>query len=356
MQKMQLFDRSLALISILFLCFMIYTCKQNMTILDPVIVNHFKIIYNADNNIYIMNGNGMDKNNLTYELEGVHWFSHISSDGYYILFTNFIPDTINLNHKYTTYIMEIDGRYKKSLNNTALRPFNPRFSPDGTFITFDATENIDDIFLINRDGTNLKNLTNDGDRDWMPQFSPDGSRILYISAKESGTDLYSINLDGSNKVNLTYDGNLSTAYCSISPDGSKIAYTSLKGGHSNIYLLNIDGTQKIQLTYSFGNSGAVFSYDNERIAYISRSISGYNINVIDSSGKNDRTVFFTERPSRNDYWRPNVLFTPDKEHLLFTGFNDDNTEIYIADLNSYKIKNLTNNPGNDNLAYVLPTR
>jgi Tol biopolymer transport system component len=351
---MKLFERLLILITIPVLGFLMSACKQERTIIDPVFGNHLNIIYTVNEDIFIMNGNGTDKQNLTQDLDGFNLFSDISKDGQYILFTNVVPDTINLRPAYTTYIMDLDGTHKKNLNNAYLRPLHSRFSPDGNLIVFDATINMLDIYLMDSNGGNIRNLTNDDDSDYFPQFSKDGSQILFISVKESGTDLYGINLNGSKKVNLTHDGNL-TQDCCISTDGLKIAYTSLEGGQANIYMMDTDGTHKKQLTDSRSNSRARISQDNAKIAYISWSESGYNIQVMDSDGNNPRTVCSTERPNLDDYWRPCVLFSPDYEHILFTRYANNDVEIYIADLTSKTIKNLTNNPGvYDMLACILP--
>ena len=118
--------------------------------------------------------------------------------------------------------------------------------------------------------------------------------------------------------------------------------------------MKINGEQKTKLTNSVGNQNPTFSYDGLRIAYISWSISGYDIKIIDIDGKNERTITSTKRPPQNDYWRPNALFTPDGEHLVFTSFNDGNNEIYIVDVYGENLKNLTNNLSEDVLACVLP--
>lgn len=345
------------LITFSFLIIMIFNCERNNNILDsnePFISNNFEILYISDGNIFVMDSVGSNKKNLTSDLDGPQFDPQISYDGSKIVFTNFIPDTVNYNHAYTTYIMDNNGHNKVNLGNTSLRPFHPKLSPDGSYIVFDATENVDDIYIMNSDGTNLKNLTNDKDRDWLPQFTPDGTKIIYRSEKDNNMDIYSINFNGTNKTNLSHDGKLwGTDYC-ISSDGLKIVYTSCKDGQSNIYIMNIDGTHQIKITNSFGNENPTFSYDGLRIAYISWSISGYDIKIIDIDGKNERTITSTKRPPQNDYWRTVALFTPDGEHLVFTSFNDGNNEIYIVDVYGENLKNLTNNLSEDVLACVLP--
>ena len=116
--------------------------------------------------------------------------------------------------------------------------------------------------------------------------------------------------------------------------------------------MNIDGTNQIKITDSFGNENPTFSYDNSKIAYISWSLSGYDIKLINNNGNNERKIASTIRP-RNDYWRPIVLFSPNDEYIIFTSFNGGNSEIYITDIYGKNMKNLTNNPNYDDFGIVL---
>jgi len=344
------------LMILLFLIIILYSCEQNKNSLGPSISNDFKILYNSDGDIFIMDSNGSNKKNLTFDIVGSNFLSNsigdVSSDGQKIVFNQSVTDTVNWETKYTTYIMDITGKNKKSLSNTSLRPLHPKFSPNGLYIVFNATENVDDIYIINSDGSNARNLTNDSDRDWFPQFSPDGLKIIYRSEKDNNMDIYSINFDGTNKTNLTHDGKLWGAYFCISSDGSKVVYTSCKDGQSNIYIMNIDGTNQIKITNSVGNENPTFSYDNSKIAYISWSISGYDIKIIDIDDQNEKIIASTKRP-RSDYWRPIALFSPDDENVFFTNYNGNNTEIYLVDIYSKNLKNLTNSPNEDYLGIVV---
>ena len=330
----------------------LFSCEQNKNILSTYISNDYKILYNSEGDIFIMDGNGRNKKNLTYNFGGSSFVSNsigdVSSDGQKIIFNQSVTDTVNWETKYTTYIMDITGENKKSLSNTSLIQSNPKFSPDGQYIVFDAKENFYDIYIMNSDGSNVRNLTTDSYRDRYPQFSPDGLKIIYISDR----NIFSINFDGTNKTNLTNDGNLCNASFCISSDGSKIVYISCKDGQSNIYTMNIDGTNQKKITNTAGNQNPSFSYDNSKIAYISWSISGYDIKIIDIDGQNEKIIASTKRP-RNDYWRPIALFSPDDENILFTSYNDGNMEIYSVDIHGKYLKNLTNSPNEDYLGIVL---
>lgn len=348
------------LIIISFFSIILFRCESNKSILDPDSIYDFKILYKSDSHIYIMNGDGSNKVNLSENLNistysGVS-LNDVSSDGQKILFTYYVTDLTDWNTEYTTYVMDISGKNVESLDNSLFRPSYPQFSPDGLYIVFEAAEDVDDVYIMNSDGSNIRNITNDNDRDWFPRFTPDGSKIIYVSEKNDNMDIYSISLDGTNKTNLTNDGHLWGADYCISSDGSRIVYTSSKDGQSNIYIMNIDGTEKLKLTNSYGNGNPSFSFDNSKITFISSStedIDSYDIKIIDIDGKYAVTLATTKRPPQNDYWRPNSLFCPDNERILFTNYNDDNNEIYIVDIDGENLKNLTNSPTEDSFGIVL---
>lgn len=344
------------ILSLLMLTFV--NCEREKNILAPQNNVKGKIVYNSASDILIMQTDGSNKINLTADMVKEQHTSYkiedVSRDGKNILFTQSYPKTSGTGAIYTTWIMDISGANKKSLNNTALQPFRPRFSADGALIVFLATDNMNDVFVMNRNSMNPGNITSDSNRDWSPNFYPNDQKIIYVSEESDRMDLYSINLDGSNRMNLTNDGALYGANYTFSYDGTKIVYSSSKSGQENIYSINPDGSNQMQITNSYGKQNPVLSFDNSMIAFVAWTIDGYDIRIIDIDGRNEKTIASTVKPAQNDYWRPIVLFTPDNKHIIFTSHNDGNDEIYKADLNGKNIQNLTNSPENEGLAKVLP--
>jgi TolB protein len=304
-----------------------------------------------------MDCSGYNKQNLTHDLNGdmytINKLEDVSSDGHKILFTYEVYDPANRNTTYTTYCMDINGNNKKNLANSDLRPFHPKFSYDRQYIVFDATEPVDDIYIMDMDQSEVRNLTNDSDRDWLPQFTPQGDKIIYVSEKENSTDIYSINFDGTNITNLSNAVKPYGTYYCLSTDGSKIAYSSYRDGQIDIYIMNCDGTHQQRLTTSGGNEGPIFSSDNSKVACISWSISGYDIKLIDINSKDEKTLQLITRP-QSDYWRPTMRFSPDDSYILYTSYVEGNSEIYLSDLNGNNPINITNNPGGDYLGIVVP--
>jgi len=183
-------------------------CLRNKNIIDPnnlsdncnKEISYNKILYTSNDNIFIMNMDGTNKQNLTNNMEGRQCEPHVSLKDSKIVFTNVILNTITREHQYTTYTMDINGQNMKNLANSSLRPLHPKLSPDDSYIVFVATGRINnklmmensDIYVMNSDGTNLKNLTNDRNRDWSPQFTPCGLQIIFGSEMNYVKDIYSI--------------------------------------------------------------------------------------------------------------------------------------------------------------------
>ena len=75
--------------------------------------------------------------------------------------------------------------------------------------------------LMHADGTGLVRLTDDAARDWAPRFTPDGSAVTFYSNSGGKYDAYSIRTDGSGRTRLTNDS-LATAYAMFAPDGKRL--------------------------------------------------------------------------------------------------------------------------------------
>jgi len=167
----------------------------------------------------------------------------------------------------------------------------PRWSPDGTQITF-SLRNADfhtAILMMDRDGSNLRPLTRPDEDNFNPDWSPDGKRIVFASMRDQITQLYvtlapspegtsaGVNADGSEVTLLTHFDE-SADYAKWSPDGTRIAFRGSTrkeiDGKNKLFVMNADGTQIVQLIYYPLGSLEQFEWspDSTRITFVAKDV------------------------------------------------------------------------------------
>lgn len=96
---------------------------------------------------------------------------------------------------------------------TGMDAADPRLSPDGTLVAFDAAEpNPDgtgtqrDLWLVRTDGTGLRRLTDTAANETDPTFSPDGTMIAYSCDQTGTSQIFTLSLAGGTPVQVTTAG------------------------------------------------------------------------------------------------------------------------------------------------------
>ncbi len=99
-------------------------------------------------------------------------------------------------------------------------------SPDGKWLAlYNRLERHQNIFVMRTDGSGLARLTDDAARDWMPRFTPDGSGVTFYSNRSGVYEAWMIQLDGSQRTLLTAfpDG---ITYAMLAPDARHLVTIS----------------------------------------------------------------------------------------------------------------------------------
>jgi Tol biopolymer transport system component/predicted Ser/Thr protein kinase len=101
----------------------------------------------------------------------------------------------------------------------------PDLSPDGEWFVYSSQgEKQEDIYLCRRDGSEApRKLTDDAYKDRNPRWSPDGTRISFYSDRSGKYEAWVINPDGGGRRQITFEGG-NVAYPFWSPDGARLAY------------------------------------------------------------------------------------------------------------------------------------
>jgi dipeptidyl aminopeptidase/acylaminoacyl peptidase len=247
--------------------------------------------------------------------------AQISPDGKWIVYTLSTTDSAKDRRNSDIWMMRWDGSDNIQLTNTPDGEGNPKFSPDGKFISFTASRNMSgsQVFLLNRlggEGIKLTDVKGDlNDYEW----SPDSKKLLLTikdyedTAKKKGAKPYVINkyrfkadVSGyqydTRKTHLylfdvllkKYDtltkGNYNEGQAQWSPNSSAVAYVSNttedpdKNSNSDIFVIDAKpgATPRALTTWKGSDGNPQWSPDGKSIAY-QRSTSDANFIMYDQS-------------------------------------------------------------------------
>ncbi|HUO56104.1 MAG TPA: hypothetical protein VMU27_01570 [Candidatus Paceibacterota bacterium] len=225
---------------------------------------------------------------------------------------------------WSVYIMNADGTEAKMLADCLQIECYPSWSPDGTKIAFQRTEDGASIYVISSDGSNLQRISQSNpSSDVRPSWSPDGTEILYnrvtnLNGKPPPiTDTMLMNADGSDAhVILPANGDFNVEP-RFSPDGKKIAFMSYQGHtYFQLYTMNADGTDLTQITSDPSNHGdPVWSPDGTRIIFGSDKEGGGKLNLftINPDGSNEQQITHFLPP----YEAGDASYSPDGKYIAF---------------------------------------
>jgi TolB protein len=197
-----------------------------------------------------------------------------------------------------------------------------------------------------------------------PAWSPDGSRITY-SVKTTGAadcvlsdyNIYVTDPNGGSKVKLTEGCGGRNTGASWSPDGSKIVFESRRDAPQDIntslrdieiYVMDSDGTDQTRLTYD----------------------AGYNDLLPTWATGGDEILFVQSRPlgegGKSSLWRMNsdgteqtlvrqfdeglissLALHHDGTSALLSISGNDRTDLYIMDLQTLTLSQVTDRVGSD---------
>jgi Tol biopolymer transport system component/DNA-binding winged helix-turn-helix (wHTH) protein len=146
----------------------------------------------------------------------------------------------------------------------------PDYSPDGQFVAFVSTRTGGgQIWLADADGRRPRRLTNFEDsRVGSPRWSPDGTRLTFTILTGGQSDIYVMPVDGGAGFNVTSDS-LDDLSPSWAADGQSVYFASRRSGAWQVWRVELDGGGLQQVT-SDGGLVARESRDGQ-LLYFTRS-------------------------------------------------------------------------------------
>jgi Tol biopolymer transport system component len=187
-------------------------------------------------NIYEANLDGSELLALTSGPD-YHAECAYSPDGSRIVFASNSSGSMNI------YTMQADGTDLQQVTFTT-HSYNGGcfFSPDGSQIIFRADRDKPhylQIYLINSDGTEERQLTNNNAVNWAPYWHPNGKVIAFTTSLHGhrNYEIYLLNIETAIQFRLTHNPGFDGLPV-FSPDGSKLMWTSKRGpdGTCQIFL------------------------------------------------------------------------------------------------------------------------
>jgi TolB protein len=153
-----------------------------------------------------------------------------------------------------------------------------------------------DIWLVGVNNRTPIRIVNDPSDERDPSWSRDGTRLAYASHRDGNWEIYVYDLPTQETVRITFDLSFQ-ANPRWSPDGLFLTYESYQGNNLDVYAVPIDGSAP--------------------------------------------ATRITDNPAPD--YAP-VWSEPDGRRIAFVSVRDGNQDIYIFDLNTQEVTNLTETP------------
>lgn len=210
----------------------------------------------------------------------------------------------------------------------------------------------EEIYRMAADGSQVTRLTDNEDVDSEPAWSPAGTQIAYRSRQDGSSDIFIMDPAGERKVNLlndpadSFDDEFNPQW---HPDGDRLAiYTDRPPppgctGHTLAMMTLLDGPAGIVKSPT---SAETFTWtpDGNAILAVTRCLTGQSGFYLWNLAADSLRRF---QPPVDLPFPGNPAYSPSGDYLAFQATVAGNTDIYLLDLKSGQIQQLTDDPALD---------
>ncbi|MGC1243586.1 MAG: S9 family peptidase [Chryseosolibacter sp.] len=184
-------------------------------------------------------------------------------------------------------------------------------------------------------------------------FSPDESKIL-LNTKETGIfNAFEIDLKTKAKKQLTHSTGDAVFAQSYFPSGDRLIYTSDKGGNeiNHLYVRNNNGSVQDLIPDSTAKASfAGWSYDKKKLYYISNSRDKRFFDLmriqIDADQEEENLYPSSIVYQNNEGLDPAAISKDDRYIALSKTITTNNSDMYLLDTQTGKLKHLSQHQGN----------
>jgi len=295
--------------------------------------------------------------------------ANVSPDGQWVAYTVSSNDSAKDKRNSNIWMVSMDGKQTVQLTNSPDNESNPRWSPDGKYVSFTAARQgaTSQVWLLDRRGGEGQKLT-DTKGDLVDySWSPDGKKLVlmmkdpkdtskrkppepYVINKfkfkqditgyqydTSRTHLYLFDVAAKKITQQLTSGVYSEADAAWSPDGTKIAFVSNRtqdpdrNENTDIWIIDtIRGSAAKKLTaWNGGDADPQWSPDGKTIAYVrTTSDATYemydqtSLCIINANGGEPKSLSLSlDRPVTNPRWSKDgksvaVLVADDRQRYV----------------------------------------
>jgi serine/threonine protein kinase/Tol biopolymer transport system component len=220
----------------------------------------------------------------------------------------------------------------------AARYLDLQLSPDGErAAVVSAVQRNSDILLFDVDRGLSTKFTLDADAQNQPIWSPDGRRLLFGSAKTTGTsDLYIKPIDGSAVEELVLADNDAKFPFTWSPDGQFVIYGTA-GSDQNLWVLSLRDRKATPFRQTpFSEFAAQFSPDGKWVAYRSNESGQSEIYVAPFPGPGEKIrISSTGAIGGYPRWRRDgkeLFWLATDKKIMSAGLNVQGTALQVGEI------------------------
>lgn len=217
-----------------------------------------------------------------------------------------------------------------------------------------------DLYASNADGSVVRRLTSGRDVSSLG-WSPDGSRLVFAAGTRG--DIFVMRSDGTQVMNLTKTREESEYEPHWAPDGSRILFfresiANRQGNVTNVnrtvHVMNADGSgvRGLDLGEVRGatvHPGLEWSPDSAGFALVNRVIlrsgveTSSQTDIYTAAGDGGGLRNLTNNPANDD----SPAWSPDGTLIAFTSERDGNSEVYVMSRDGTGARRVTQNLGRD---------
>jgi TolB protein len=228
------------------------------------------------------------------------------------------------------WVMDYDGANGRQLTSLKTISLTPRWSPDATRIAFTCYQpyrgvTSAQICLYSLASNRLISFPRFPGTNEAPAWSPDGSQLAFMSSLGGGTQIYTSDASGGHMQRITDTAGVSTSPVWNPKTGQQIVFVSDRGGDPVLYMSNSDGSnvQKISVPDMGYVIDPAWSPNGQLLAFSWRRPDGnYDIYVMDVVSH--QIAQLTRDAGRNE--RPS--WAPDGRHIVFESTRSGSDQIW----------------------------